>query len=182
MPTDFEDFPNGKAQSLDEVRCELRKAIFWTAFTSGMYSIERRTVEQENMRQASIQFIIFGVNARLLARSEAVKWEQAVWEKEDCPSLAEMLAEYGDGPAQTEQEIKDDFNKAFERSMRPDADAEPWVPTVRPVWGEESDAAMARGLAACDAIQHQLDSWADGPGFGRKRSWLDRLKTWWLGV
>ncbi len=67
--------------TIEEIRDELRDAIFFTLFHTCAAGIEGMKSLIEVGRQKAIGFIEFGVNARLITPEEGNEWLDAVWDR-----------------------------------------------------------------------------------------------------
>lgn len=67
------------AESIDDVRKELRNAIFWTNFQVSAAEVNNNESRIELCRQGASSFAEFGVRAGLIPIDEGNDWLDAIW-------------------------------------------------------------------------------------------------------
>lgn len=87
--------------TVDSVRTELRRAIFWVSFMSTGMEIEQRTEEQKNACVTAQNLATFGVNAGLFTPEEGNEWLDAIYGRK---LLAEVATKYLEGEPEAEAE------------------------------------------------------------------------------
>ena len=75
--------------TIDDIRTELRHAIFNCIFIGTGYKIEGQDVPHEQCQQKACAFAQFGVRTKLITPEEGNDWLDAVWERKVLADVAE---------------------------------------------------------------------------------------------
>jgi hypothetical protein len=74
--------------SIDSIREELRRAIFWSAFQATAHKIEGQKDAELGLTQKACGFTEFGVATKLFAPAEGNDWLDAIWGRKTLASVA----------------------------------------------------------------------------------------------
>lgn len=67
------------AESIDEIRKELRNAIFWSNFQVSAAEVNNDKSRIDLCRQGASSFAEFGVRSGLISLDEGNEWLDAIW-------------------------------------------------------------------------------------------------------
>lgn len=90
------------ATSIDAVRSESRRAIFFSMFGAEFDPEERK----EQRRQMACSFTEFGVSAGLISPDEGNEWLGAIWAKADAAPIGKVWQKWEHDPANVDDRAK----------------------------------------------------------------------------